>query len=123
MLEVVAKVDADLAEGCVKAEDLTDFAVKYRYPEAIKKEFTRADAADAASVAKSTCAAILRAASALLRKRNSIHTRSLRKLAKGRLHRVSYQFNCIHLFALLINNFEITIKWTHRSLPPVIAGA
>src|SRR3990167_1505102 len=59
LLDRVRQIDGVLAESISKADDLTDFAVKYRYPEAIVKELTRHDVEEAVNLAKSVCAQVL----------------------------------------------------------------
>lgn len=62
LLEILEKVDSALAEELVSSRKLTNFAVKYRYPEAIRKELTRDDVAGAVKIAKAACAVILKSA-------------------------------------------------------------
>lgn len=62
LLEILEKVDSVLAEELVPSHRLTNFAVKYRYPEAVRKELTRDDVAVAVKIAKEACALILKSA-------------------------------------------------------------
>src|SRR5262249_46872897 len=60
LLEKLAGVDQKLANSISTASDLTIFALKYRYPEAVARELSRADVQRAVSLAKSVCAKILK---------------------------------------------------------------
>ncbi len=61
LLEKVSEIDKTLAESISAASDLTIFAVKYRYPEAVAKELTRKDVEGAVALAKTVCAKVLEA--------------------------------------------------------------
>jgi len=61
LLERVEHINTGLAKSIFEADDLTDFAVKYRYPDAIAKELTRKNVEDAVVLAKSVCKKILEA--------------------------------------------------------------
>jgi len=61
LLEKIREFDPHLARSLSEAEDLTDFAVKYRYPEAVAKELTREDVEGAVALAKLVCAKVLEA--------------------------------------------------------------
>jgi HEPN domain-containing protein len=60
LLENLGEVDKNLAKSISEAGDLTDFATKYRYPEAIIKDLSRKDIETAVAVAKSVCEKILK---------------------------------------------------------------
>jgi HEPN domain-containing protein len=59
LIQKVKEVDEELARLLLKMDDLTDFAVKYRYPDAPIKEVTRSDIKAAVEVAQSVYDLIL----------------------------------------------------------------
>lgn len=59
LLEKVEEINPVLAKSISDADDLTDFAIKYRYPEVVEKELTRKDVEGAVALAKSVCAKVL----------------------------------------------------------------
>ena len=61
LLVKVAEVNSELAESISTAGDLTDFAIKYRYPEALEKDLTRQDTEAGVTLAKSVREKIIEA--------------------------------------------------------------